>query len=236
MPETDNYQHLKNKAREFGAHLFGVAAVSWDSLEISPELAGLKGKYPCAISIGIGLVPDVLKTIINQPTLVYSWHYRQINSLLDQAALRLSDEIISAGFSALPVAASQVTDWKRQKAHLSHKHIAYLAGLGWRGRNNLIVNPRFGSGVRFVSILTDMPLKCDKPLSAAAACGSCEDCLKACPAGAISNKREDFGHQKCFEKLTQFSRLSGIKYHICGICIKACRAGRDGKDNPGSKT
>jgi len=39
-----------------------------------------------------------------------------------------------------------------------------LAGLGWIGRNNLLVNEELGSQFRLASVLTNMPLKIDKPV------------------------------------------------------------------------
>ena len=60
--------------------------------------------------------------------------------------------------------ASQIVDWEKQTAHLSHKKIGELAGIGFIGRNNLLVNPEIGSRFRLATILTNMPLEPDKKL------------------------------------------------------------------------
>jgi len=117
--------------------------------------------------------------------------------------------------------ASQILDWQNQKAHLSHKKIGYLAGLGWIGRNNLLVNRKLGSQFRLASILTDMPLKKDKPLKLD--CGSCRLCLAVCPAQAIKESARDFDHHKCFEKLQEFQKQKLVDQYICGICVKVCK-------------
>ena len=51
-----------------------------------------------------------------------------------------------------------MVDWQGQRGHISHKHIAVAAGLGWIGRNNLLVHPRHGGRLRLNTVLTDMEL------------------------------------------------------------------------------
>ena len=85
-----------------------------------------------------------------------------MNFFLDRGALLVADRIQKSGFRSLAVAASQIVDWDKQRAHLSHKHVGRAAGLGWFGRNNLLVNPELGSRFRLVTVLTDMPLEPDR--------------------------------------------------------------------------
>jgi epoxyqueuosine reductase QueG len=87
----------------------------------------------------------------------------------------------------MPVAASQLVDWKSQRGHLSHKHVARAAGLGWIGRNNLLVSERFGARIRLVTVLTELQLVVNSPT--ARDCGSCRDCLTVCPVGAIKEQQ-----------------------------------------------
>jgi epoxyqueuosine reductase len=150
-------------------------------------------------------------------------HYRQINYFLDRAALLTACFIQERGYRALSIAASQIIDWERQRAHVPHKKIGQLAGLGWLGRSNLLVNPGCGAQFRLVTVLTDMPLKADAPL--ADDCGECERCRSSCPAAAIGETREAFDHQACFEKLKEFRRSGLVSQYICGVCVKACRGG-----------
>jgi epoxyqueuosine reductase QueG len=112
-------------------------------------------------------------------------------------------------------------DWKAQRGHLSHKHVARMAGLGWIGRNNLLINKKYGSRIRLVTILTDLPLIADSP--SGTDCGSCRACLQVCPAGAISERPDAFDHLRCYEQLKVFSKTLHFSHHICGICVKACR-------------
>ncbi len=147
-----------------------------------------------------------------------------MNFLLDRVALSLASFIQKRGFNALPIPASQIIDWEKQRAHLSHKKIGYLAGLGWIGKNNLLINPELGARFRLVTILTDMPLKVDQPLKDD--CGNCRNCLSVCPVNAIKENPEDFDYLTCFEKLKEFRKEGISNQYICGICVKACRGGK----------
>jgi epoxyqueuosine reductase QueG len=177
-------------------------------------------KLPLAIVIGKRVSSTVLDTLKDGPNLIYYHHYRQLNFLLDRAAQSVAYEIERWGYYALPIAASQVVDWKRQVAHVSHKRLACLAGLGWRGRNNLLVTGQWGARVRLASVLTNFPLQPGEP--AKRDCGSCTRCLSICPAEAIKEDPANFDHLACYRQLQEFSKARGIGQHICGLCVKAC--------------
>jgi epoxyqueuosine reductase QueG len=214
-----NYNLLKNQALLLGANLFGVA----DILE-EKENFNLPGKsietLNSAVVIAVTLSSGIFKTLEEAPNKIYFHHYRSANMFLDQLSFRLSNFIESKGFCALPIPASQIVDWEKQRAHLSHKRIGYLAGLGWIGRNNLLVNKNLGARFRLTTILTDMPLKRDLPDKIS--CGSCFACIKACPVEAIKQDKKDFDHQRCFEKLKEFQKQGVVSQYICGVCVKAC--------------
>ena len=126
-----------------------------------------------------------------------------------------------AGVRSLAIAASQIIDWENQRAHVSHKHVGRAAGLGWFGRNNLLVNPELGAHFRLVTVLTDMPLEAGAPLDRD--CRACRACAKACPAGAIKDTREAFDHKACYETLKDFRKKGYTTQFICGICVRDCR-------------
>lgn len=220
MEKNKNYLNLKKFCRSLDVDLFGVAKIREVRKDFMlPE--EISGKFDKAISLGLSLSQNILEEIHDAPTKLYFHHYRIANSILDQAAFKVSNYIQRKGFFALSIPASQIIDWQNQKAHLSHKKIGYLAGLGWLGRNNLLVNKELGSHFRLVSILTDMPLKTDKPKEQV--CGECRLCIEVCPVGAIKEEPKDFDHIRCFEKLKDFQRKRLVDQYICGICVNICR-------------
>uniref|UniRef100_A0A7C4UCU0 Epoxyqueuosine reductase n=1 Tax=candidate division WOR-3 bacterium TaxID=2052148 RepID=A0A7C4UCU0_UNCW3 len=214
-----NYNdELKKILLDNGIDLFGVADLSSFKNDFVQNL--LKKGLNRGIVIGYRLSKAILDEIEDHPTPEYYHHYRQVNMLLDQVGLKLTSFIQRKGFQSFPIPASQIVDWEKQKGILSHKHLGVLAGLGFIGRNNLLVNLDYGAQFRITSILTDIPLETNKPISLD--CGECTRCINVCPANAISLKREEFNHIACFEKLKEFVKKKYTGQYICGICVKVC--------------
>ena len=215
-----HYQELKNHALELGFSLFGVAELP-DLEELAFDLSpGTVRNLTTGVALAVRLSNAVLEDITDHPTRLYLHHYRQANYFLDRNAFELARRIEEMGGRALAIAASQTIDWVNQRGHLSHIEVARRAGLGWIGRNNLLVTPKWGARVRLVTILTDLSLPPGSPL--ARDCGDCRKCLPVCPAQAISEEPGKFNHRKCFEQLSFFKKKLNLGHHICGVCVKAC--------------
>jgi epoxyqueuosine reductase len=226
--EKDQYEQLRKFAFEEGASLFGVAKIEGlpdRHCSLSPETRKGLDK---AVSVAFHLSDRILEDVVDGPTRLYFFHYQRVNVLLDELGLKITNFIQSRGGEALPVPASQLVDWERQLAHVSHKHIAARAGLGWIGRNNLLVSPRFGSRQRLITVLTSMPLIVDDPIPWG--CGECRACLSSCPSQSIKERPEEFDHVGCYQMVKALVKKAGISQNICGLCVKACR-GKTGTGN-----
>ena len=199
----------------------GITIVGFCTVPDNMEMLEIERPFPRAIIIGIPISRSVLETIKDRPTLLYKHHYKTVNWMLDQAAFRLAQRIESMGARSLAVPASQTVDWERQRGHVSHKSLCVASGLGHIGRNGLIVHPRFGSQVRYASVLTDLEFSVNE--TSAGTCGDCRKCISACPAQAISDDGVDL--TRCLNMLKEFSKIRGIGQYICGLCVKACDGG-----------
>lgn len=224
MTALESMGKMRALCRQWGGSLFGVADLRTfkkNEILLPPSLID---QLHFGISVGFPLSHAILEDIEHQPTPLYFHHYQRVNILLDTLGLILTSTIQDLGYQAMPIPASQIVDWKNQRGHLSHKHVARAAGLGWIGRNNLFVSEQFGSRIRLVTVLTDLPLVTEPPVLGN--CGSCQSCQSVCPAGAISERQEDFDHLRCYEQLRLFTKTLHFSHNICGVCVKACRSKR----------
>ncbi len=213
MSAKKNAENIKALAEEMEFSLCGVADITDIRKDFHLDLEFVT-RFDRAICLAKRLLDPVIEDIKDRPTLLYFHHYRQLNFFLDRGAFLLSSRIQEQRFQALPIPASQIIDWDKQKSHVSHKLIGRLAGLGWVGRNNLLVNPLLGSRHRLVTILTDMPLQPDEVLDRD--CGECLACLETCPVQAIKENMDDFDHWACFDKLKEFRHRCAAPQHPAG--------------------
>ncbi len=238
MTSSEYTDTFKAKIIDWGADLIGVADVEpLKELKVNP--IDLLSGFKRAVSIAIQLPGSIFETISDKPTPMYSAIYQTANRILDEIAFKTAVTLQKDGFYSLPVPASQILDPKKWYAAISHKAVARMAGIGWQGKNLLLITPQYGSRVRLVSILTQAPLQTDAPIKNR--CGECMMCRDSCPATAIKgistdghykNRNEALFFSRCVEKLTgEFSQLPGISAPICGICIKVCPFGRKAQTN-----
>ncbi len=161
-----------------GAQLAGVADMSLlKGLKTYP--ADLLNPYPFAVSIGVALEPYGR---YDNTTEEHAF------TLLDNIARTVKQFIQTNGYHAHVIPPDERVGDKPPlywRGAASHKAIARTAGLGWLGKNLLMVTPRFGPRVCLVSVLTDMPLEPDKPNPNL--CGECGECVDACPIGALTD-------------------------------------------------
>lgn len=106
---------------------------------------------------------------------------------------------------------------------------AVRAGLGWIGKNSLLINPKLGSFFFLAEIITDLELDFDRPKNNDF-CGACRNCIDACPTGAIVSPKV-VDARKCLSYLTieskdeipeEFAGKFNDRIFGCDICQDVC--------------
>ena len=111
---------------------------------------------------------------------------------------------------------------------LAERALAARAGLGFIGKNHMLINPKLGPQILLGEIVTSLKLLTDEPIEAN--CANCNKCLTACPTGAL---RPDgyFDTNKCISYLTieykgeipaNLAQTSSNCLFGCDKCVHAC--------------
>jgi epoxyqueuosine reductase len=116
-------------------------------------------------------------------------------------------------------------------APIMERDFAQLAGLGWYGKNTMLINSQRGSWFFIGVLLTSVSFEPDS--SAIGGCGSCKACIEACPTGAIvlEEDRWQVDARRCISYLTiehegeiedELATKMGDWTFGCDICQEVC--------------
>ncbi len=213
---------LRDMLTEHGATLVGYA-------DLSPLPAEVRAGLPRGVSLALALDPPIIAGIRNGPTAKYMELYRRSNALLTELAEAGAAFLRERGDRAEAWRATGGIDRGTLSVRTQHKTLATRAGLGWVGKCALLVTERWGSAVRFASILTDADLPVGEPVDESR-CGECAACVDICPGEAPQGvnwragmeRPEIFDAFACARHMRERQQRAGDDITICGMCIACC--------------
>jgi len=147
--------------------------------------------------------------------------YILTNQLIVRLNRFLSEKIQNMGFETVEIPPTHNFDEEKLISYWSHKHVAYIAGLGKFGLHKMIITEKGCCG-RLGSIVTDLKLQpTDRPKNEFCLYfynQSCAECVEKCPFGALGI--DDFDRKKCYQVCLSNAELhSKIGYaDVCGKC------------------
>ncbi|HTY14141.1 MAG TPA: epoxyqueuosine reductase [Methanoregulaceae archaeon] len=227
-------QAIRAKCRELDIALVGFASAGrWDEPLFEPWVP--EQFRPGSILPGtetvivIGL-PVFLPVIETAPSIYYHELYKTVNGLLDSNAYRISLYLNREGYFSVPIPRDGYGSLGILKdqpcAFFSHRHAAFLAGLGTFGINNTVLTREFGPRVRFASIFTDAAIPPD-PLITGQLCNRCMQCIDICPVHALQGNDYPDGITDKARCIARSEALAKNHSSPCGFCIKVCPVGND---------
>lgn len=114
-------------------------------------------------------------------------------------------------------------------APVMEREWAERSGLGWKGKNTLLINPKKGSYYFLAEIICDLDLEYDHPIKDH--CGTCTKCIDACPTDAIAEEGYFLDASRCISYLTierkndlpdEYKQKMENWIFGCDICQEVC--------------
>ena len=181
------------------------------------KFLGNLDKYKTIITLGISYPTEELKYkgkgygILSRYS--YNLDYHAVfNSILESITKELKNEGIMSHGSV------DISD-------IDERYASYLSNMGFLGKNQFLINKKYGSYLYLATILIDKEISKNELLLDS--CGDCTICIDACPSNALDN---GFDSSLCISSITQEKKefsdteISYLKTMVygCDICQKVC--------------
>lgn len=245
-------QEIKHKAIELGFDLIGITDASplntrhiellrdWlksgcagqmsylhNNFEKRTQPALLLENAQSVICVGLNYKPPKQKPKQPEPAApmgkVASYaQYEDYHAFIKERLHKLTEFISSSG--------GQQHKFKTcvDSVPLAERSLAYKAGLGFIGKNRMLINPTIGPQIFLGEIITTLKLSTDNPITHN--CSNCDKCIKACPTSALMPDGQ-FDANKCINYLTieykgripsDMAEKTGDRIFGCNECVIAC--------------
>ena len=217
-------EHFKHMVKSWGATLVGVG-------DVSEGLAMEFRHLPVAVSLAVAH-PSVARGIVSRKSVTaYTNCFPAVDAVLENIQKRIVSYLRSLGWRAfnIPPDTGKIDHSFASALYplFPHKTAATCSGLGWVGKNGLLVTPEHGARLSWGTVLTNAPLTVAVTPYLRGKCGNCTRCMDLCPAGAITpdewvrgSSGPKINIDACMQQLKENHRVLGT--YICGLCVTVC--------------
>ena len=181
--------NIKNKGVDF---VYFVDISTFSTADIN--------EYTCAILFGKGLSKKYIKALrAGENPKPHEVH--TIEHKMERLAVKFAEQLEKQGYKSTS---------KVKFGRLSHKTVALRAGLGFIGKNNLLVNKHYGCALMFGKVLTTAPFVTINKTPKNPQCGDCSICVDICPTKSLLGKIWD----------VKTTRDEIMVRKLCAVCAK----------------
>ena len=227
-------KELKEFVLSIGAEKCGIASV--DRFSEAPEGFHPTDIYKECQSIIVFLRQMPTEIIFASNPIPYTHAATMLYSDLDRIGLETCIFLQRHGEHGIPIPADiPYLYWDEENKHgqgiLSMRHSAHLAGLGFLGKNTLLINEDLGNMAYIGAILTNAKFDPDPMVKDFHCPAGCRICLDSCPQNALDGITVN---QKLCREFSFYQNERGFDIYDCNKCRKSCIL-RTGKRKTGTE-
>lgn len=212
---------IKNIAFDAGADICGIA--SHDRFASAPEGFKPRDIYGKCNSVLVFAKRLPVESINAESCIPYTHMNALVTHEVDILTYRISLALQDKNINNVIIPSDDPYEyWEPDnscgRAILSLRHAAYLAGLGYLGKNTLLINSKYGNMIQIGALLLEIELDGD-PVINQSCPESCNLCIDNCPAKALDGKTVN---QSNCRPLSNYKNEKGYTLKKCYLCRKIC--------------
>ena len=217
-----NSKDIKQILYDLGADICGIASI--DRFGESPVGFHPVDTLPSCKSVIVFGKKFLQGTLDCKNTIPYTIVRNMLSDILDKISVEFCYMMENKNIIAVPTGAISPTlhDKKTNRFRnvVSVKHAAVLAGLGYIGKNTLLITPEYGNMVWLSAVLLNIELEPDSIINEKCP-ESCNLCIDNCPVNAIKKDTPEMDQLACFEYAFQTNAGENF-YFKCNTCRTIC--------------
>ena len=211
-------QEIENELKSKGAELIRFVNISHLGERQNRQL-------PNTIVFALSLTAEYVRQVFDTPNYVQARiddnfnfdddEYAQTENKAGEIADNLAKFLIKKGYKAISqsdseLVANEMFNFETKESALPHKTVALLGGLGWIGKNNLLITPEYGAAQCLGTVLTDAPLETVLLEPLLPKCRNCNICTEICEKKVLKGKIWS----------SSLSRDEIVDVYECSTCLK----------------